>query len=165
MVYFLALVLVNAMWAFQFSGAKIATAQLALVWGVERSLASNAAVINLTIPVITAVMAWLLVGERMTRVRWISFALAIGGVVAVSAGDLHSARLLDGRYALGNLLILLSCCGSSFNNTYSKKLLRDFTPLEVLVYGFAASDLLLLPFAVVFEPDSFSRMTALTWPA
>lgn len=218
MLYFVILVLVNMMWAFQFSGAKIATeqlgpitvallplvistlllapllllrrdaprravtlvyavrefsilatfgpipAQLALVWGVQRSLASNAAVINLTIPVVTAVMAWLLLGEKMTRVRWLSFALAIGGVMAVSAGDIHGARLLDGRYVAGNLLIMLSCCGSSFNNTYSKKLLRDFSPLEVLVYVFIASDLILLPLAVIFEPDSVVRMTSLAWP-
>ena len=218
MLYFFILVLVNLMWAFQFSGAKIATAQLGpitvallpmaistvllapllrfgrtprrrvpigrtvreytilavcgpipaqlgLVWGVERSLASNAAVINLTIPVLTAVMAWLLVNERMTRVRWLSFALAIAGVAAVSAGDLRSARLLDGRYIAGNLLILVSCFGSAFNNTYSKKLLREFSPMEVLVYGFIASDILMLPFAAIFEPDSLARMTHLSWPA
>src|SRR5436309_71993 len=105
MQYFLVLVLVNLMWAFQFSGAKVATerlgpiavaliplafatalfaplvqlgrgkklgprwtsvvwrdlvlastlgiipAQLGLTWGVEHSLASNASVLTLSIPV------------------------------------------------------------------------------------------------------------------
>lgn len=40
--------------------------QLGLTWGVERSLASNAAVLTLTIPVLTAVLAALLLGEHMT---------------------------------------------------------------------------------------------------
>src|ERR1700694_4410310 len=153
--YFVILVLVNFMWAFQFSGAKIATerlgpitvtfipltlstlillpsafrpgkrrkssrvrgegwstivsfllmgtvgtvaSQLGLTWGVQRSLASNAAVLTLTIPVLTAILASILLGERMTPLRWISFALAIMGVLLVSDIDWHSVAVLEGKY-------------------------------------------------------------------
>src|ERR1700735_2506418 len=109
MIAFIALIAVNAMWAFQFAGARIATrelgavlvtfvslalatllvmpftklnadlfkvehrrilidivllgslgivpAQLCLVYGVERTLASNASVLSLTVPVLTALSA------------------------------------------------------------------------------------------------------------
>src|SRR5579863_8496925 len=156
---FLVLVLVNLMWAFQFSGAKIATerlgpisvaliplalstllfaplvrisrgkkpgpkwtsvvwrdlllastlgiipAQLGLTWGVELSLASNASVLTLTIPVLTAMMAVMLLGERMTIVRWLSFVLAITGVLIVSDIDWKSVSTFKGTYLLGNMLI------------------------------------------------------------
>jgi drug/metabolite transporter (DMT)-like permease len=50
-------------------------AQLFITWGVRWSLASNAALLALTLPISTAVMAYFFLGERMTWVagsalRW-----------------------------------------------------------------------------------------------
>jgi len=212
---FLVLVAVNLMWAFQFSGAKIATerlgpiavaliplalstllfapllrvsrgkkarpqwtplvwrdlflastlgiipAQLGLTWGVEHSLASNASVLTLTIPVLTAVMAVMLLGERMTLVRWLSFALAIAGVLMVSDIDWKSVSIFRGTYLLGNLLILASCLGSAFYNTYTKKLLETFNPIELLVYSFLVTDIELAVMMLVFERSPISAFMAL----
>jgi drug/metabolite transporter (DMT)-like permease len=218
--YFVILLLVNLMWAFQFSGAKIATerlgpitvaflplaistllfapflwmglggpakpaagprfhgwrtvgqfvlagtvgvvaAQLGLTWGVEHSLASNASVLTLTIPVLTALIAALLLGERMTGLRWISFALAIAGVLMVSDIDWRSVEIFRGKYLFGNALIFTSCLGSAFYNTFSKKLLETFSPVEVLVYSFLASDTVLLVFMFIYEPPSMRAWTSL----
>lgn len=217
---FLVLLLVNAMWAFQFSGAKIVTerlgpistaliplalstilfapflvfrrkaetgrklngkiliqlltigtlgvmpAQLGLTWGVQYSLASNAAVITLTIPVVTVLMASILLHEKMTVLRWISFALAIVGVAIVSKVDLHSSDLFRGGYLIGNLLIVASCVGSAFNNTYSKKLLENLSELELMVYSFLVADLELLLLMLIFERSAFGKLSTLdasTW--
>jgi len=212
---FLVLVLVNLMWAFQFSGAKIATerlgpisvaliplalstmlfaplvrisrgkkprprwtpvvwrdlflastlgiipAQLGLTWGVEHSLASNASVLTLTIPVLTAMMAVFLLGERMTVVRWLSFALAISGVLMVSDIDWKAVSILRGTYLMGNLLILASCLGSAFYNTYTKKLLETFNPVELLVYSFLLTDLELGALMLVFEHPRIAAFASL----
>ena len=221
MRYFLVLILVNLMWAFQFSGAKIATerlgpitvtlvplvlstlmmapfssydgrkrkragrafpkgawisfgllgtvgtiaSQLGLTWGVERSLASNAAVLTLLVPVLTAVMAAAFLGERMNLLRWLSFILAIGGVLLVSDIDWRSVRIVDGKYFIGNVLLLISCLGSAFINSYSKKLLGVLSPAEVLVYSFFVADLVLFVLALLYEPGSFGRMWTIGWPA
>jgi drug/metabolite transporter (DMT)-like permease len=213
--YFMVLMLVNLMWAFQFSGAKIATerlgpiavaliplglstlvfaplvrftrgkrprptwtpavwrdlllastlgivpAQLGLTWGVKHSLASNASVLTLTIPVLTAMMAVVLLGERMTSVRWLSFALAICGVLMVSDIDWKSVSIFKGTYLVGNLLILASCLGSSFYNTYTKKLLETFNPVELLVYSFLAADLELAALMLLFERPRIAAFTSL----
>ncbi len=212
---FLVLLAVNAMWAFQFSGAKIVTerlgpvstaliplalstllfapffrmgrkraqgkrftgrlllglfmigtlgivpAQLGLTWGVEHSLASNASVITLTIPVLTALMASLLLQERMTRLRWLSFALAIGGVLIVSEADLRSSDIFRGGYLGGNLLIFASCLGSAYNNTYSKKLLEVLSPLELLVASFLVADIDLVILQLIFERSAIGRLGSL----
>jgi drug/metabolite transporter (DMT)-like permease len=212
---FLVLVLVNLMWAFQFSGAKIATerlgpiavaliplalstvlfapllrvsrskkpaarwtpvvwrdlllastlgiipAQLGLTWGVEHSLASNASVLTLTIPVLTAIMAVLLLGERMTLLRWLSFVLAIAGVLIVSDIDWKSVSIFRGTYLLGNLLILASCLGSAFYNTYTKKLLETFNPVELLVYSFLVADIEMAVMMLVFERSPISAFMSL----
>jgi len=216
LLYFLVLLAVNFMWAFQFSGAKIATeelgpvavallplalstvllapiafslrkrqsvdggrrggmlgkfillgvcgstpAQVCLTIGLTRSLASNASVITLTIPVLTALMAVLLLGEKMTLVRWLSFAAAITGVVLVSDIDWHSVTLFSGGYLFGNLLIFMSCVGSAFYNSFSKKLLEVYTPVEVLLYSFIVSDATLLAVMLAFERSSIERLRGL----
>ena len=213
--YFLVLVVVNLMWAFQFSGAKIATerlgpvtvtfiplalstvlfaplvrlsrgqkpkprfttvatrdlifagtlgiipSQLGLTWGVQRSLASNASVLTLTIPVLTAIMAVILLGESMTLVRWLSFALAICGVLMVSDIDWKSVEMFRGTYLLGNLLLFASCLGSAFYNTYSKRLLETFNPVELLVYTFLVASVELLILMLILEPPNTGQLLSL----
>jgi drug/metabolite transporter (DMT)-like permease len=110
-------------------------AQYCLTYGVKLSLASNASFINLGIPVLTALLATLLLGEKMTRFLWISFSLAILGVFLVSDVDWHTVHIFHGKYLAGNLVILVACFGSALYNAFSKRMLRKFTPLEVLVYG------------------------------
>jgi drug/metabolite transporter (DMT)-like permease len=139
---------------------------LGLTAGLQRSLASNGAVITLTIPVLMALLAALLLGERMTGLRWLAFALAIAGVLLTSDIDWRSVRILDGRYLLGNLLIFLSCAGSAFYNVFSKKLLDRFSAAEVVVYSFLVADAVLLAILVGWEPLSWAGLAALgplTW--
>ena len=218
--YFLLLILVNLMWAFQYSGARISTqklgpitvallpmamstvllslvlflgrrrksldvsrvggsfgrqllsflvlgivgsvvAQLGLTSGLKRSLASNASVITLTIPVLTALLATILVGERMSRLLWISFALAIVGVLLVSDVDWRTVHIFHGNYLFGNALILASCLGSAFYNAFSKRLLRIFAPLEVLVYSFIVADVALVIAMLAREPVSWQQLASL----
>ena len=55
-----------------------------LAWGTMRSTASNAAILYLTIPIITAVLASMILGEKMTRIRWLSLFIALCGVLILS---------------------------------------------------------------------------------
>src|SRR5215471_8347377 len=48
-------------------------AQLFITWGLRFSLASNAALLMLALPICTAIMAYFILGEHMSKVRWISF--------------------------------------------------------------------------------------------
>ena len=56
-------------------------AQLGMTWGVLESLASNGAVLNLLIPIFSAVLASLMLGERLTRLRVVCLAIGLGGVL------------------------------------------------------------------------------------
>jgi drug/metabolite transporter (DMT)-like permease len=205
-----ALIAVNAMWAFQFSGARIATselgailvtlvplviatllvlpfakvnrdlflpqnrsilidvlllgtlgvlpAQICLVFGVERTLASNASVLALTVPVLTALSASIFLNEHMTRLRWASFAIAILGVCLISANDLHHARLFSPEYVSGNLLVLASCAGSAFNNSYSRRALSRLSAAQVLVWTFIVADVELLLADIIFDHRGWRKL-------
>ena len=133
-------------------------AQLFITWGVRLSLASNAALLMLALPVSTAVMAYCFIGERMTPIRWISFALAIGGVLECSGIDWRELNLTSGQYLLGNVMIFLSVNGSAFYNAYSKKLLSRYSPLQVLLYSYYAVFAFLLPITLRSEPEGFRNL-------
>jgi drug/metabolite transporter (DMT)-like permease len=137
-------------------------AQLFATWGSQRSLASNAALISLALPVATALMAFLLLRERMTRLRWIGFALAIAGVLVSSSEDLRSADFGGSGYLWGNLMVFLSVLGSAFYNVYSKKLLERFSPLEVLLGSYVAACVLLVPVTLIAEPEAFAALATLS---
>jgi drug/metabolite transporter (DMT)-like permease len=213
MVAFCALIAVNAMWAFQFSGARIATrelgpvlvtllpmaiatllivpfaklnrdlfrrsdrsilfdvvllgslgivpAQLGLVFGVQRTLASNASVLALTVPVLTALSASIFLHERMTKLRLLSFAIAIAGVCAISLKDIHQARLFRLEFMAGNLLVLVSCAGSAFNNSFSRRALSRLSPAQVLVWTFIVADLELFAIWLATERGSWRQLAHL----
>jgi drug/metabolite transporter (DMT)-like permease len=133
-------------------------AQLGITWGVGLAPASNAALLSLTLPIATAVMAYLLLGERMSAVRWTSFALAVAGVLQCSGVDWSDLRFASGRVVTGNVLIMLGILGSAFYNVYGKKLLDCYSPLEVLLYSYYAVLACLVPLTLYLEPASFHNM-------
>lgn len=213
MLAFGALVAVNAMWAFQFAGARIATqqlgavlvtlvplavatllvlpfarlsgdifraenrrilidvillgtvgvlpAQLCVVLGVQRTLASNASILSLTVPVLTALSASVFLHEKMTGLRWMSFAIAIAGVCLISSRDIHDARLFDPEYLAGNLLVFVSCAGSAFNNSYSRRALMHLSPPQVLVWTFIVSDVELLVIEMAVDRTGWRQLGSL----
>ncbi len=133
-------------------------AQLFITWGVRLSLASNAALLMLILPVSTALMAYFFLGERMTKVRWISFILAIAGVLECSDINWRELNFHNGGFFLGNLMIFLSVNGSAFYNAYSKKVLTRFSPLQVLLYSYYVVFLFMLPITLYSEPKSFHNL-------
>jgi len=139
--------------------------QVFVTWGTRISLASNAALLMLTLPLSTAVLAVVLLGERMTPVRWISFGIAIIGVLMCSGLDF---RTLDfGKsYLLGNVLILLGTFGSAFYNSYGKKVLERYSPMAMLFYSYVAMFFIMSPFVILQERSVLARIpmfTARTW--
>ncbi len=141
-------------------------AQLFITWGVRYSPASNAALLMLTLPIATAVMAHFLLSEKMSPIRWVSFALAITGVVVCSGVDWKELNLSGANYFLGNCLIFVSVCGSAFYNVYSKKLLERYTPLQVLLYSYYCAVAFLIPITFYTEPNALQQIvhyTTGTW--
>lgn len=143
-------------------------AQLGMTWGISRSLASNGAILNLLIPVITAVLASVLLRERLTPLRLICLLVGLAGVGLLSVEDLRQSSFLRSRYLGGNLLILGGCLGSAFYNVYCKGLLRRFLEIEILIFSYLTASLASLPLLVWAEPFQFAQLAALdgkSWTA
>jgi Permeases of the drug/metabolite transporter (DMT) superfamily len=139
--------------------------QVLVTWGTRLSLASNAALLMLTLPICTAILAFLFLGERMTGLRWLSFALAIIGVILCSNFDFGHLDFGVG-YLLGNALIFSGVLGSAFYNSYGKKILERYSPMEMIFYTYVAMFVILTPLTLGLEKDVFGRIlhfTPNTW--
>src|SRR5215472_765797 len=64
-----------------------------LAWGERDSTASNASLIYLTVPIITAIMASIILKEKMTWKRWLSLLISISGVLILSDIDFRHLDL------------------------------------------------------------------------
>jgi drug/metabolite transporter (DMT)-like permease len=140
-------------------------AQVLITWGTQYSLASNSAILTLCLPVITALFAFLLLKEKMNRIRWLSFIIAIAGVVMISTGDISQLNF-GSKYAIGNLLIFLAIVGNSYYNVGCKKVSGHYSEIEMVFYTYVVIVILLTPLVFYFEGDIFSRIgnfTVQTW--
>jgi drug/metabolite transporter (DMT)-like permease len=151
-------------WQFAVAGvAGQVLAQLGMTWGISRSLASNGAILNLLIPVISAVLASFMLKERITLLRVAALGIGLLGVVLMSVDDLQQASFGEMRYLLGNTLILGGCLGSSFYNVYCKGLMQRFSEIEILIFSYITASLASLPLLLWQEPDCLTRFQQFDW--
>ena len=139
--------------------------QVLMTWGTQYSLASNAAILVLALPVVTAVFAFLILKEKMTPIRWVSFIIAIVGVLLCSTNDVKHMDM-GSKYALGNLLIFLAILGNAYYNVGCKKISGKYTEMEMVFYTYFVLVILLTPLVLYYEPGMFAMIphfTTNTW--
>ena len=136
-------------------------AQVLMTWGTRYSLASNAAILTLALPVITGIFAFLLLKEKMNKTRWVSFVIAIIGVLLCSTGDIKQLNF-GSKYAIGNILIFAAIVGNAYYNTGIKKIAHKYSEMELLFFTYVVMIILLTPFVLCFEFDVVTRISSFT---
>ena len=136
-------------------------AQLGMTWGINKSLASNGSILNLLIPVISAVLASIMLKEKLTTLRIASRAIGLLGVAFLSVGDFRQASFGSMKFLAGNLMIFGGCVGSSFYNVYCKGLMARFQEIEILIYSYITASLFSIPLLIWVEPFHFRSLLSL----
>ena len=136
-------------------------AQVLVTIGTQQSTASNAAIINLSLPVVSALLAVVFLKEKMSPLRWVSFMLAIAGVVLCSLKDIMQTDFSI-QYLIGNLLIFSGVLGSGFYNTICKKISGNYTEMEMLFYTYIFMIILLAPLVWHYEGYVFKNIPVFT---
>lgn len=136
-------------------------AQVLMTFGTQQSTASNGSIISLTLPVVSALLAVMLLKEKMNGLRWLSFAIAIAGVTLCSLKDILGVNTAT-QYIVGNLLIFSGILGSGFYNTVCKKIANDYTAMEMLFYTYIFMIALLFPFVWLYEGNVLSGIALFT---
>jgi len=125
---------------------------LLYAWGTRRSLAASGALISMAVPVLTALVAVVVLAEKLTLSRVLSLAMALVGVLMIS--DVRWTQLdLLGSYLFGNLLLLAGAICNAIYVVYSKRLLSISSPLMLLFWSQFLGFLGTLPFVLVERFD------------
>ncbi|MCD1631771.1 MULTISPECIES: DMT family transporter [Marinobacter] len=119
-----------------------------LYYAAITTTATNIALINATIPIFVALLAWMLLGDRTRPVQALGIALAIGGILTVVArGELS---VLTGLQAQPGDLIMVAAVFSW--GLFSVLLRRQAVPLPALTFlttQILLGTLVILPFYLV----------------
>lgn len=115
--------------------------------GLMRIEASRAAVIIANNPVVIALAAALLLGEKLTLRKVLGIGLSIAGaVIVIVRGD--PGLLLAGGVGWGELLIFGCVVSWSTYSLLGRRAMRNLSPLVAVTYSAVVGALLLLPFAL-----------------
>ncbi|QSP95445.1 DMT family transporter [Marinobacter salinisoli] len=119
-----------------------------LYFAAVSTTATNIALINATIPIFVALLAWLLLGDRTRPVQVLGIALAVLGIlVVISRGDIHVLTGLDAQP--GDLIMVAAVFSWGL---FSVLLRRQAVPLPALTFlttQILLGTLVILPFYLV----------------
>ena len=139
--------------------------QLLFISGLQRTTATNAIVIQATIPVFTVGVAVLLRRERATSAKLVGLAVAFAGALAVVVGSsVHNLQIF-GERLLGNLLIVANSLSFSIYLVISRPMLARYHTMTVITWTFVFGALGVLPFGVRELAATAPTLTAATWAA
>ncbi len=114
---------------------------LALNAGETRVTAGAASFVGNTSPVLSALLATLLLGERQAPAGWAGILLSLCGTGLIAMGEGGGFRL-----EAGVLLVLLAACAQATYFTLQKPLLGRYEPLPLTAVALWAGTAALLPF-------------------
>lgn len=121
----------SEVWRFVFGGAVFVALYTTLLNFGELTVSAGAAsfIINIS-PVLTAILAIFVLGERFRPLAWIGTAISFGGVGLIALGE-------GGGFALnqGTLLIIGSALCTTLNTIIQKPLFATHKPLVVAAWN------------------------------
>ncbi|WP_293800681.1 EamA family transporter [uncultured Bosea sp.] len=129
-------------WRFLVGGVIfIAGYALLLNFGQRVVPAGPAAFIINTNPIMTAVLAMMILGERFSLTAWLGTALSFAGIGVIALG-----KGLDVEIGMSVLLILGAAFCNAITTVLQKPLFARYKPLHVAAWNMAIGGFVLLPF-------------------
>ena len=136
------------------------TGQAVLLIGLHTSTAVTAGLINATVPAITVMVAWLMLGDTIVKRQGMGFVVALVGVaIIVVRGDLGT--LLGLQFVLGDFWVQVAAVSYATNNVLIKRAPPELNPFVLfagstfagltVIVPFYAGEILLTDARVVFN--------------
>lgn len=133
------------------AGAGITLAYLGAIYALQATTVANAVFLYSAAPFFSAVLGWLVLGERVRLWTWAAMALAGLGIFVMIGGDLGGGGRID-----GNLAALASAFGFAvFTVALRRGHVGDMMPANLLgaVISMAAAALLAPAFGQALVPE------------
>lgn len=128
---------------------------LTLALGLMTTAASTGSLILSLVPLATAVLGVIFLGEQLTKMRVLGFILALAGVFFIQGGSFSGLKLSQGE-----LLLFTSMFAQAISFIFIKKATAMLDSKAVTAIMNLAGSVGLLLIAFITEPDGLSNMTS-----
>lgn len=122
----------------------VAGNQLFFFNGLNLTSPINASIIMTANPILVLLMASVLIGERISRVRVLGIAFGAAGAIWLILNSADGSRL-SGSW-LGDLMILINAASYAVYLVLVKPLMQKYSPATVISWVFLIGTLFVLPF-------------------
>jgi drug/metabolite transporter (DMT)-like permease len=106
--------------------------QLAFLIGLNYTTPGNSALIMATVPMWTALLAWLFLRERIGSLAWFGLVIALIGTITVS---MQKGVSVKPEHFIGNMVILLAALMWAGGTVYSRPLLSKISPMQLAAFS------------------------------
>ncbi|MFC0562552.1 DMT family transporter [Halalkalibacter alkalisediminis] len=125
-----------------------------MLYGLKYTTAMEGGIITSTLPAVVAVIAFIMLKEKLTRFTIIGILLAVGGTLAINISGAFSDIERGAAPILGNLLIIGAVIGEALFIIFGKSISKRVSPLAISTMVSVFGVILFLPLAV-YEATSF----------
>lgn len=127
---------------------------------LKYTTAINSSMIGATNPMITSILASVLIGEKLGLKRLGAILLAFSGVVlTISNGQMEVIRNIS--FNIGDIIMLIAVVCWAIYSVMSKKVMPRYSPLIITAYSFLICLVALIPFALMEKPMTY--LPYVTW--
>ncbi len=120
-------------WMVLVSGMLQMVSTTAFILAIKNTTIANVVIIIAAAPLVTAILAWVLLGERVPARTWIAIGLAMGGILIVVTGS------LGGGGIVGDLLAVLAIVSFGFNLVIWRRWPEMSRVLVIAIAGVASA--------------------------
>jgi drug/metabolite transporter (DMT)-like permease len=104
--------------------------------GISKTLAINASVLNLIVPILSVLGAWWFLKEKIYSINLIGIILAVLGTAAVIGLPLLLTSNFSGVEMFGNLLLILGGISFVAGALIIKPMFKEYSPLSITAFTF-----------------------------
>lgn len=127
---------------------------------LKYTTAINSSMIAGTNPMITSILASLLIGEGLGLKRLGAILIAFSGVIlTISNGQIEAIKNIS--FNIGDIIMLCAVVCWAVYSVISKKVMPKYSPLIITSYSFLVCLLALIPFALFEKPLTY--LPNITW--
>ncbi|WP_432666038.1 DMT family transporter [Wukongibacter baidiensis] len=127
---------------------------------LKYTTAIDSSMIVATSPLVTSILASIIVGEKLGIKRLGAIGLALSGVLlSVSNGDISVLKNMS--INVGNIIMLGAVLCQATYSVLSKKVMNRYSPMIITSYSFLVGTIILIPFVITDNPVTY--ITNVTW--
>ena len=135
---------------------------LIFVYAIGKTSIIAAQVLYLLTAVFVAILGYLILNEKLIKSQVVGLLIAIVGLFILITSSVSKNDIMSTCTPLGNILTFIAVIDWSLYVVYSRKLSKEFSPLEITIYNFATTAIISFVFVLFGLTHNLSYLNNLS---